>query len=242
MTVTASSLRHLHRIHRQLTDLRERLDRGPKQIRAHKANVARLEAELKAAKEQAKNGRMTCDRKQLELKTGDAKLKDLRTKLNTSNSNKEYQALLDQIAAAEMAGSVLADEILEGLESVDELDVKIAEAEQRLAGGREELAKIESQVAAKSDSLKTDVTRLEQELGEAEKDLPPDFRRDYDRIIKSKGEDALAVVDGDVCGGCYQRITANQQNDLYMGRAVFCRSCGRLIYLPEDRQPVIGGN
>ena len=62
---------------------------------------------------------MAVDKKQLQLKTGEDKVKDLRYKLNASTSNREYQALLEQIAADEMANSVLADEILEGLDACD---------------------------------------------------------------------------------------------------------------------------
>ena len=238
MMVTAGALRELHRIHRQLSDLRERLDRGPKQVRARRANVDSLQAQRNKAKEDTKAARMSVDRKQLDLKSGENKIADLRTKLNTCSTNKEYQTLLDQIAAAEMAGSVLSDEILEGLEEVDQHEQKIAAAEKLLATGKDELAKVEQQVARETDSIKTDIARLEGELKQAERALPADFRADYDRIVRAKGEDAMAQVEGDCCGGCFQRITANMQNDLYMGRAVFCKSCGRLMYLPEDREPV----
>ena len=123
MSVTAAALRELHRIHQQLAELRDRLERGPKQVRAREANVAQLEARLAEARDKAKQTQMAVDRKQLDLKSGEQKVVDLRVKLNTANSNREYQALLEQIAAAEMAGSVLSDEILEGMEKVDQLAV-----------------------------------------------------------------------------------------------------------------------
>ena len=44
--VGADVLRTLHRIHRQLTDLNGRLQRGPKQTRACEANVADREERL----------------------------------------------------------------------------------------------------------------------------------------------------------------------------------------------------
>ncbi len=57
MPGTADLLRTLHRIHQQLGDLRERLERGPKQIKAREANVARLEADLAQAKADSKTAR-----------------------------------------------------------------------------------------------------------------------------------------------------------------------------------------
>ncbi len=136
MSVTAAALRELHRIHQQLAELRDRLERGPKQVRAREANVAQLEAKVAEARERAKQMQMAVDRKQLDLKSGEQKVVDLRVKLNACSSNREYQALLEQIAAAEMAGSVLSDEILEGLEKIDQLVGQVKEAEKNLAAGK----------------------------------------------------------------------------------------------------------
>src|SRR5262249_39274432 len=86
-------------------------------------------------------------------------------------------------------------------------------------------------------SLQGDVDRLEADLKKAEATLPDDFRVAYNRIVKSRGSDAMAAVEGESCGGCFQRLTANTFNELSMGRAIFCQSCGRLLYLPEDRSP-----
>lgn len=237
MSVTAGVLRELHRIHRQLSDLRERLERGPKQIRAREANVARFEAELAQLKGDVKAARVATDQRQLLLKSGESKIRDLKAKLNAASSNREYQALKDQIAADEMANSVLADEILEAMEKIDGFGPAVAEAEQNLAKGREELVKSQGQVRDQQGTLMGDVARLEAELKTVEVTLPTDFRDAYHRIVHSKGSDAMAQVDGEVCGGCHHRLTPNVFSSLLMGRIVACQSCGRLLYLPEDRSP-----
>src|SRR5204863_8436828 len=113
-------------------------ERGPKQVRIRETNVAHLEAKLAEARDRAKQMQMAIDRKQLDLKSGEQKVIDLRVKLNGANSNREYQAFLEQIAAAEMAGSVLSDEILEGMERVDQLNLAVKEAEKNLASGKQE--------------------------------------------------------------------------------------------------------
>src|SRR4029079_17286130 len=120
MALTAAALRELHRIHRQLTDLSERKDRGPKQIKAREANLGRLGEELARVQAEHKAARMRSDQKQLLLKSGEEKVEGLKAKLNAASSNREYQALKDQIAADQMAGSVLADEILEATAKIDE--------------------------------------------------------------------------------------------------------------------------
>jgi predicted nucleic acid-binding Zn-ribbon protein len=233
MSVPTAALRELHRIHQQLAELRDRVERGPKQIRAREANVAQLEAQLAAARERAKQTHMATDRKQLDLKSGEQKIVDLRVKLNVANSNREYQALLEQIAAAEMAGSVLSDEILEGLDKIDQQNTLAKEAEQALAAGRQELEKSRRAVEESAATIRGNIARLDEELAVAEKALPADFKPDYLRIVRSKGADSLAVAEDGVCTGCGQQITLNMQNELKLSRLVFCKACGRLLYLGE---------
>ncbi len=234
MSVTAAALRELHRIHQQLAELRDRLERGPKQVRAREANVAQLEARLSEARDRVKQTQMAVDRKQLDLKAGEQKVVDLRVKLNTANNNREYQSLLEQIAAAEMAGSVLSDEILEGMEKVDQFAVAVKEAEKNLAAGKQEMEKSRQLVEDSAATIRTDLTRLEGELAQAEKALPMELKVDYQRVVRSKGADSLAASEDGVCTGCGHQITLNMQNELKLSKLVFCKSCGRLLYLPGD--------
>ena len=62
---------------------------------------------------------------------------------------------------------------------------------------------------------------------------PPELRDAYNRAVKSKGEDAMAQVEGESCGGCHQQLTPNIMSQLVGSTVVFCRTCGRLLYLPE---------
>jgi predicted nucleic acid-binding Zn-ribbon protein len=235
MSTAANTLRTLHRIHQQLGDLRERQDRGPKQVQAHRNNVAKLDQETHQAHDAVKQAKIAADEKQLQLKTGEAKIADLRRKLNEAQSNREYQALLVQIAADEMAKSVLEDEILEALGKIDELQAATIESEKRHARSKEELGKVEATVREQAALIQGDVTRLEGELRTAESELPGEFRDIYQRVVKSKGSEGMAKVENDCCGGCFQQVQPNRISQLVMEHAVLCTSCGRLLYLPEDR-------
>lgn len=235
MSLTAASVRVLHRIHKQLSDLRDRIERGPRQIRAREASIAKMTEELAKLQADHKGARVRSDQKQLLLKGSEDKIEQLKAKLNAAASNREYQALKDQIAADQMAGSVMADEILEMMEKIDELAVVVKEQVQKIATAKEELAKTQQVVREMAGTLEADRNRLETELVEAEKELPNDLRDQYRRLVNSKGEEAMAEVQGEFCGGCFKQLTPNDMAELSMARSIACRNCGRLIYLPEDR-------
>jgi predicted nucleic acid-binding Zn-ribbon protein len=235
MTVPVEVLRQLHRVHQQLADLQGRLTRGPKLIRMGQKAVQDGEQKHAAAKELLKQTRMVADGLQLQLRQREDKLKDLQRKLNECKTNTEYKTLQDQIAAEKQADSVLEDEILEKLERLDAVQQEIGTASDELKQMQSDFEKTRQRVEAERDSLESEVARVSAELEETEKRLPPDIRAEYRRMVKAKGPEALAPVESETCGGCYQTLTPQTMNELSMSRLVFCKSCGCLLYLPEDR-------
>jgi len=234
MAVTAELLRDLHRMHQQLADLRDRLERGPRQIRARELNVEKFNEQLATAQDTMQKTKMAADQKQLDLQTGENKIEDLGAKLNTSSSNKEFHALQEQIAASKMANSVLEDEILESFDKVELLKQAVGKAQEEANAGKADLEKFREKNAAEALLVKADITRLEGELAEAEKGLSGDFRGDYDRVIRSKGADGMSKAEGRICTGCGQQMTLNMHNDLLLSKPIFCKACGRMLYIGEE--------
>ncbi len=189
MTVSADALRQIHRIHRQLTDLQGRLDRGPKQVQAASSNLTRLKSTVDQAKEALTRTRVHADDKQLQLRQREDRIKDLQLKLNSCNSNREYQALTEQIAADEQANSVLSDEILEALEKIDEQLELLAQTEQSLNTANQEFEKLQKRVETERAGLESELERVQTELVDTEAALPADFRTDYQRITRARGEE-----------------------------------------------------
>jgi predicted nucleic acid-binding Zn-ribbon protein len=132
-----------------------------------------------------------------------------------------------------MANSVLADEILEGMEKIDQLVLQVKEAEKSVEAIKNDLLKFRDGVAAEGQVIGGDIARLEKDLAEAEKNLPASLRDDYQRVIRGKGADGMASVEDLVCQGCGQKITLNMQNELMLSHPIFCKNCGSLLYLAE---------
>lgn len=202
--------------------------------KAHQANVERLEREFEDLRKAAVALRAATDDKQGQLATGEASLEKRRIQLRAAGSNREFQALKDEIAAAEKANEVLEIEILEAMEKLDQFDERVGLAKAAVVKGREEAETVAQDVAQKEPHIRGDIERLKAELTQCEADLPAEFRGFYGRVIRQKGEDALAQVEGEFCSGCHQHVPVNMINELMLNRPITCKSCGRLLYLPED--------
>ena len=220
MAVPSATFRTLHRIHRQLTDLRSRLDRGPKLIAARKANLTALSEAVETAKQSVKDAQLATNQKELQLKEREAHIVTTQGKLNTANSNKEYQAFLEQIAADEQANSVLSDEILELFDKVEELSKAVKERESELGQGEGELAELTKKIEGERGSLEADLKRLTAECEQLETTLPSEVKQDFERIVGTRGEEGLAEIDEEYCGNCNQN--GERADDQ---RAPFGKSC-----------------
>jgi len=234
VATAATIVRTLHRIQRQLTDLRGRLAAGPRQITAGTGRVTAAEAARDQLADELRQAQKLVDTKQLQLRSAEAKIGDLETKRNTAKTNKEYQLLGEQIEADKMAIKVLEDEILESLERVDEVRSRQPTAATLVKETGEKLEAVKRQVAEETVHLEQEVARVSSQLQEAEADLTDALRELYQRVVKHKGEDGMATVDGGCCGGCHQQLTGKMISQLLLGDAVMCRSCGRLLYDPDQ--------
>ncbi|MHC4406962.1 MAG: zinc ribbon domain-containing protein [Planctomycetota bacterium] len=235
--VATEAMRALHRIHRQLQDLKGRLQRGPGLARARQGNVDRREAELAGLQGQMLALKVAADDKQVQLASGEAAVEKRKIQLRQAGDNREFQALKDEIAAAEMANSVLEDEILEALDQLDSLSTKVEKAKTAVAKAQEEAEKTHREFQDMEPRVRGDIERLGDELGQSEAALPGEFRELYRRVVRQKGEDALAQVKGEFCEGCNQHVPVNLINELMLNRPAACKSCGRLLYLPEGYSP-----
>ncbi len=227
-------LRRLHHIHQQLTELNNQLARGPRQIAAGQAVVAKAKADVEAARETLKQARLASDERQLQLKTREDRIEGLKAKLNAAASNREFDTFKEQIAADEQANAVLSDEILEGLEQLDVLEQQVKESEDEALKVEAEQKTRIAEVEQRMISVQEDLDHIKQEREKAEADIPSAAKADYDRLTGARGEEALAPIDGDSCGGCYQTLTTQVMERLRLSQLVRCPNCNAFLYLPED--------
>ena len=234
--ISTELLQTLHRLHRQLADLRTQLDRAPVQIKASEARIASAESEVDAVNVRRKDAKVVSDQKQLQLKEREVRINELAAKLNSAASNREFTTLQEQIAADKQANEVQSDEILEVLEQIDQINDDLASAESKLAVEKKENEQRIADIKQRQAIVQGDLERVEAELIKAESQIPASVKDDYKRITNSKGEEGLASVEDESCTACYQRLTTQYIERLRMGNLVRCPNCDAFLYFAEDRR------
>lgn len=226
----ANPLPELHRLHLAIQEVQEEIDRGPRQLKARSNTTATRLAELEAQRQKQKQLKMLADQKALQLKTNEAKLEDLRGKLNQAASNREFDIIKGQIEADKVANSVLEDEILETLDKVDKAQTDLKKLESDVGTAQAEEKKFAAVVEEKLPGLAARLATLRQELQQAETHLPDEIRAAYQRLVQAHGASALSPVENATCTSCYVRLTPQNAVSIEAGAIMFCRTCGRLLY------------
>lgn len=229
------TLAALHRLYLDLQQVHEELERGPRQTRVREQKIKAAQDEAARHKDELKQIRAAADRKSLDLKSREAKIADLRAKLNACSSNREYDVLRGQIAADEVANSVLEDEILELLEKVDRTQRQIVDTEARTQQLRKECDEFTAAFAQTAVGLKAREDALRKEISTVEPGLTGETAEKYRRLIEAHGADGLASVDrSGVCSSCFVALTPQSQVLVNAGQVMFCSSCGRLLYANQE--------
>jgi predicted nucleic acid-binding Zn-ribbon protein len=237
MASTAELMREIHRLRRFARDLQEQIDRAPLQHKAQKSKVTRREEEARDNQETIKKLKVSIHEKEVTLKTTHGQIGKHQKQLNEAGSEKEYDALQTEIAAAREKCGTLEEEILAAMSESDERTAKIPELDRAIQTTREELARDEKDSGARLASLQQQLDETQARLKEAEAAIPTNVRSKFDRIVRGKGVDSFAPLGDGNCAFCRTEITAQQYNELLIGNFVVCKSCERILYLPEpDRR------
>lgn len=230
-----NGLTELHRLLLALQEVQEQIDRGPRQLKVRQQTVVQKQADLEAQKQKYKSLRMNADQKSLQLKSNEAKIGDLKGKLNQAQSNREFDIIRAQIEADTVANSVLEDEILDSLEKVDGAHIAIKKLEEEVAHAKSEESRITAEIAAALPGIQARQAELNTAIVSAETRLPDEIKTPYRRLVQAYGAAALAHVDGNTCTSCYVSLPPQMVMQVRSGQTMFCKTCGRLLYMrPEE--------
>ena len=230
MASVTQGLQELHSILLAIQEFETELARGPKRIAAAEKAVVKKTEEIDAHKQVIMDMRKASDQKSLQLKTNEARIVDLKVKLNEAKSNREYDIITGQMDADAMANSVLEDEILEGLEKVDEAEARLTELKKELEEAIERRKTVEAAVKNSKAGLESELVATKDSLKAAESVIPAKHKGQYDRLINTHGAASLApVVDG-CCTNCYGMLAPQEKVQLNTHQVIFCRGCGRIIF------------
>jgi predicted nucleic acid-binding Zn-ribbon protein len=229
----AATLREAHRLRRHAKDLQSEIERVPFRLKAQQTKIAKQEESLRQGQDALKKLKVKLHDKEVTLKTAEQQIAKYEQQRNQATSKKEYDAFQAEIGSTKKQIQKIEDDILEVMGEVEEKTAQLPELDKAVKLAKEELVQFEKTSQARAAGLAEQLQQAQKELTEVETSLAADVRTHYQRLVSARGEDALSAVQGRTCQACYTEITAQSYNELMQGLFVPCKSCGRILYLPE---------
>jgi len=220
--------RKIHRVQQELAQIapeRESL----------RGRASTTQIQLDAAKTRVKQ--IESERKQLELDV-EAKKTQINKYANQqleTRKNEEYKALAHEIETCKGDITRIEDREITLMEQAEVAQKEVARAN----GEANEAKKLaDSQIAElgqREENFKKELASLLQGRTELASAVDESSRNRYERLLKSKGDNAVVGIDHGVCGGCHMKLQ-QQLIVLCQGQKeiVTCSSCGRILYFTRD--------
>jgi uncharacterized protein len=160
-----------------------------------------------------------------------SRLKKSQEKLASIKTNKEYQSLLKEIENVKTINSQIEDQMLEGLEQMDDIERVLADRNNEYEKLFEQVNKEKQTIAHETEKNNKRLAELDTEWKKFSGKIDPRFLKTYLMVRDKAGEIAVAPVKDAVCRGCNMNIPAQMYNDLQRCDSLkFCPSCQRIIY------------
>lgn len=245
MGPTNVALVKLFQADQQLRAARERLDAAAKNVRVQERRVNDLAAKLKAAQQHQKESQARAGAVDLDLRTRDAHIERLRTQQQTAKNNKEYQAFLIEINTAKVDKGKVEEEAMRVMEQVDKATAETAGLSAQLEAERKRLTDLAAQIDDTLKQLQVEVDALKPARDGAAAALSGKVLAEFERLNdRFDGETLSAIAKPDrrreeyLCTACNMDLVPDIYNKLHSrDELVFCPSCRRILYIPEDLPP-----
>jgi predicted nucleic acid-binding Zn-ribbon protein len=151
--------------------------------------------------------------------------------INSVKSNDIYKSLLLAIEQAKSDKSVLEDDILALMGSLDEESAKIKVAENEFQEFEKNIKKEIVDIENDINNLKEEVVALGKVRDEHKLKINKPVLLHYERLKEGREGYGMAVVDGESCGGCGMVLRTQLVNQALKGQdLVFCDNCSRILF------------
>lgn len=245
MGPTNVALVKLFQADQHLRAARERLDAAAKNVRVQERRVNDTAAKLKAAQQNHREHQARAGTLDLDLRSRDAHIEKLRTQQQSAKNNKEYQAFLIEINTAKVDKAKVEDEAVRAMEQVEKAAAESAMLATQLEAERARLAEMSAQIDQTLKSLQAEVDALVPARQAAAAALPAKVLAEFERLAdRFDGEAMAALAKPDrrreeyLCTACNMDLVTDVYNKLHSrDELVFCPSCRRVLFIPEDLPP-----
>ena len=236
MKDTLKYLIDLQEIDRQLFEIEEKKGSLPQKVEKLESEAGDLRSELETTKAGLEE-----NQKELTGITGglmDAaeKIKKYQDQLYLVNTNREYDALTNEIETEKTKMAEMESRQLELQSAIESLESAINSSEEQTTAFAEQLEANRDELKEKSDLTDARQLELEQEREILVTKVRERYLRKYNRILQARRR-AVVPVDRSACSGCHKQLSPQTIYEIQqMDQLIECENCGRILVQSEKEE------
>jgi len=227
---TLETLLHLQEIDSKLAELEISKVYYPKLLEDLRNQISQLTTDSNEHKELITDLKRRLDENELEIKIKREKLQNSQERLLTVKSNKEYDAVQQEIQSNEETIAQLEEESIQLMEELEIAEKKKKEIDDELDDSLENNEKQIEQIEKKFTSIEDTISKIKKERDKLSSSVNKKILATYERISKGTHGHAIVKVTNRVCGGCFQSLPPRKCQKIKQGNSIiFCEACGRIL-------------
>lgn len=160
------------------------------------------------------------------------------TNMKEIKTNKEYQAVGREIAAARKQAAEIEEQTLQKIGLIDELNAEIATRKETLAELEENTSRRRDEKQAEIDKIQQDIDTDAARREGITKELPANLIKRYNALRQQRRGQAVAIARDGYCLGCNMNLPPQLYNSLFRGdELISCPHCQRVLILKQQQSP-----
>lgn len=227
------ALRDIDAVRSQTSQL---MDSVPRVLAARRRDSQAADAGLEGARNKLLGFRTRLKLLELELAKCEEGVEKANANLLTAKTNQEYTLLVAEITRKGEDRGKVEETMIEQYDVIKQGEELVTDADGRVTEAQAEFKAFEDRAHSELGEHQKELTEQDERREQIRRAINPDVLKIYDRTYRAHGEGVSPVVDS-VCQGCFSSMTPNDRSRMISGRElVTCRSCQRIVYLPEVLQ------
>jgi predicted nucleic acid-binding Zn-ribbon protein len=204
-----------------MEDLRNEMNEITETLNNHKKRLEEARLEQKSL--------------EVEIAASNEALEKYQQQMLKIKTNKEYDALTQEIDRTKEAISLAEDKTLLLMDEISELEEKIADYESRSEDtetrNKDQIDQLQNQIDSVGEKMKMKEAERQNVLVR----IPKPLMSAYERIRKGRGGDVVVPVKRRSCGACYKQLEPRIVQEIRKAdKVITCDSCGRILYWAGD--------
>jgi len=227
-------LQHLYELQRMDTEIDKiRTLRGelPLEVEDLEDEVAGLQTRIENLENDVINIEKGISDKKTSIANSEESIKKYSSQLENVRNSREYDALSKEVEYQKLDIELQNKKIKEDLVSKNEKTVNLDASKLKYEECKKDLIAKKGELSDIISETHKDEERLIEKSKKLEADIDERLLTAYKRIRdNAKNGLAVAVIDRDACGGCFNKIPPQRQLDINSHKKIIvCEYCGRIL-------------